>query len=61
LILVAPPESAVKKSSTAPVTFRQQARMFYLPFHFVGDTDELNTRLFRSSSSAVPAAEKLKR
>jgi hypothetical protein len=34
--------------------------MFHLPFHFVRDNDELKARLFRSNSSAAPAAEKWK-
>jgi hypothetical protein len=52
--------SAVQKNSTEPVGFRQPVWMFHLPFHFVRDQRELTTRLFRSNSSAAPAAEKLK-
>ena len=37
-----------------------QIWMIHRPFHFVRDHDALNTRLFRSNSSAAPAAEKLK-
>jgi hypothetical protein len=50
-----------KKSSTDSVAFGQQGRMFHLPFHFVRDEPALKDALFPSSSSAVPAAEKLKR
>jgi hypothetical protein len=49
-----------KKISTEAVILGQQMRMFHLPFHFVRDPDQLQARLFCSSSSAVPAAEKLK-
>jgi hypothetical protein len=52
--------SAVQKNSTEPVVFGQPVRMFHLPYHFVRDRRELTTRLFRSNSSAAPAAEKLK-
>ncbi|MGO9002546.1 MAG: hypothetical protein ACLQHM_11305 [Limisphaerales bacterium] len=57
---VAPLRSAVKKISTEAVLLGQQVWMFHLPFHFVRDNDELKARFFRSNSSAVPAAEKLK-
>ena len=57
---VPPLGSAVQKNSTEPVGFRQAVWMFHRPFHFVRDHDELNTRLFRSNSSAAPAADKVK-
>jgi hypothetical protein len=56
---VAPPGSAVKKSSTAPVAFGQQGRMFHLPFHFVRNDLELNAQLFPSSSRRVRIAAAL--
>jgi hypothetical protein len=48
------------KSSTLAVVFGQAVWMLHQPFHFVRDNDELKTRLFRSNSSAAPAADKLK-
>jgi hypothetical protein len=33
--------------------------MFYLPFHFVRDQQELNAQLFLSSSRRVPIAAAL--
>jgi hypothetical protein len=49
-----------QKSSTGAVVFGQPVWMFHRPFHFVRDDQELNTRLFRSNSSAAPAAVKWK-
>ena len=50
-----------KKISTLTIAFGQQMWMFHLPFHFMRDNDELKARLFRSNSSAAPAAARLKR
>jgi hypothetical protein len=57
---VPPLGSAVQKNSTDRVRFRQPVQMLHRPFHFVRGHDELNAQLFRSNSSAAPAAGKVK-
>lgn len=56
-----PPWRAVKKGSPLVGVFGQPVAMFHRPFHFVRDESALNDTLFPSSSSAVPAAARLKR
>ena len=48
-----------KKSWTLAVVFGQPVGMFHLPFHFVRDDAALQSRLFHSNSSAVPAAARV--
>jgi hypothetical protein len=45
-----------KKNSTVLPAFGQQGWMFHQPFHFVRDESALQDALFRSNSSAAPAA-----